>query len=689
MSSSHCFQNVIIVPVHQTTLQDKDKKENFHKTLTRTVCALLNCAGGTLEVCNETASSNDVDSWFSLDNIFRPLEQIFQHAIGNSNVSSHFSSWRKSQTVLAFEVNALTASNGDAFVCTLTTNAYVPTSTQVLPVKGNEFRALKELLNCTRCVDITEFEKDGSKLKDFEFVRDTCVDFEESKILQFKCFKSSGKSASAKIINNGFTSYVSAFSNLVGGRILVGIEDKTRRVVGVAVNEKDRKGCHGDLIKKMKKMKWPDYCSSVNSEQPIDVKFHSVVNSDHSPYVCNGIQVYVIEITIHPRPGGVFVDTPESYTIVDNNGVKSVQALTFDEWKKMFFIQVSGERTISRTMSKCDWSQKKLKVICDELDGKLLRLINFGRWSDFLKEVELDLDKYESQRTEIELVLLSKWYVYHYRKGEFEEAEKKMIEFKKKSSSTKDNLIFEIRGLLCLSALQRTRGDFESSYETARDCLNKVDNISPCMLTAEFYVHFATMLTIVEGNADLKRKISNIDATQVSFKEDAMKFYQKALDHLKIIDYVPLSKVDMQQKSHINYAILKLGCSLSGDIVKHTVSKNDIEDANAHLIRYTEYVQNDANAPSHFRFCHHLFAMASLHYRQAQIESNRDKRDILLENAIRTAKTAQFSAGEYQFCELRIYAAKHAAVYERDLSALRNHAITTEQYTDKDQTKTN
>ena len=50
------------------------------------------------------------------------------------------------------------------------------------------------------------------------------------------------------------------------------------------------------------------------------------------------------------------------------------------------------------------------------------------------------------------------------------------------------------------SALERSRGNHKKGYEIAKESLNKVDQISPCMLTVEFYVHFATMLTIIEGN---------------------------------------------------------------------------------------------------------------------------------------------------------------------------------------------
>ena len=662
-SHSSVVHNVLKISIPwdvwiKNEVHKKTKRHRFIDDIKKCICALLNSGGGELiltpEIDKNTAATENL---FQFQDVFRAIEQHFHGVIGTACVSSHLTSSSREMSKIIL-VKALYS------LCTLSYNMYLPTETQVLPINSDELDTVVDLLDFNRVVDVTDFENSPAIN---QFVKNSLVEIKECKIVQFKHLKSEKSEhndLAARIISNKFTSYVSAFANHIGGRIYIGIED-TGRIVGQTIGEKEQKLLGTRLEQQMtKSMLWPDHCSPPVKDKQWKIEFHKVVAVDDE----DDDERVVIVITVYACPGGVFVRMPESYHVVDGK----VEAIDFPDWKARIR---RSNNCIPRSMSKCEWSSQELRKKCDALDGKLLRHINYGEWQDFKREASKNQPKAETpDRVELELVLLSKWYVYRYRKGEkndFQIAHELMAEFEEKLCKSKDNLVFQVRGRLCYSALQRTRGDHEGSYRTARECLSDVDKLSPCILTAEYYVHFATVLTIVEGNEELREKLKGDLYGGKSFKDEAMVFYEKALEHLRLIDYVPLSKADMQQKCHINIAILKLGCSLSGDVVEHVVSADSINTASECLKRVHESTVQDANPLSSFRCCHFNFAISSLYYRRSQHETQPDKRMNLLTSALRNAEDVEFRAGKCKFYELSNYAQKHAQVYQDELKPLR------------------
>ena len=656
-SHSSAIHNIltILIPWNDWVKNEVHKKKKHKDCIKKYICALLNSGGGELILTTEKDTNTvATDNRFQFQDVFRAIEQIFHEVIGTACVSSHLtiSSQTKSKIILLVK--------GLHSLCTLCYNMFLPTETQVLPIKCNEMDIVIKLMDFNRLVDISDF--DNSPQID-QFLYNSVIDIRESKMVQFKCLKSEESEhndLATRIISNKFTSYVSAFANHIGGRIYIGIED-TGRVVGQTIGEDKQKVLEMKLEGHINSILWPDHCSPPVKGKQWKIEFHKVIGDDSEGRV-------VIVITIYACPGGVFVKEPESYHIIEGK----VKAIHFTDWKAKIR---HSESRIPRSLSKCEWSSHELRKKCDVLDGKLLRHINYGEWTDFEREAKKNQPKAENpDRIELELVLLSKWYVYHYRKGEkddFQIAHKLMAEFEEKLFKSKDNLVFQVRGRLCLSALQRTRGDHEGSYRTARDCLSDVKKLSPCILTAEYYVHFATVLTIVEGNEELREKLKGDLSEGNSFKDEAMSFYNRALEHLRLIDYVPLSKADMEQKSHINIAILKLGCSLSGDVVEYIVSSDAIKAASECLKRVHDSTVQDANPLSSFRCCHLNFATSSLYYRRSQHETQPDKRMNLLASALQNAEDVEFRAGKCKFHELSNYARKHAQVYKNELGQLR------------------
>lgn len=635
-----------------------NKKKHKHMScICNYICALLNSGGGELILTTATDENTAAtDNRFQFQDVFRAIEQVFHKVIGTACVSSHLTSSSQGRQA----TSKIVLVKGLYSLCTLNYNMFLPTETQVLPIDCNEMDIVIELMDFNRLVDVTDFENSAPI---DQFVHNSVVEIKESKIVQFKCLKSDKSDhndLATRIISNKFTSYVSAFANHIGGRIYIGIDD-TGRVVGQTIGEDEQKVLEMKLERRINSMLWPDHCSPPVKSKQWEIEFHRVIGDGSEGLV-------VIVITIYACQGGVFIKEPESYQVIEGK----VETIRFPDWKARIR---HSERRIPRSLSKCEWSSNELRKKCDVLDGKLLRHINYGEWKDFEREAKKNQPKAENpDRIELELVLLSKWYVYHYRKGEkddFQIAHKLMAEFEEKLCKSKDNLVFQVRGRLCLSALQRTRGDHEGSYRTARNILFAVEKLSPCILTAEYYVHFATVLTIVEGNDELREKLKRDLSGRNSFKDEAMTFYNRALEHLRLIDYVPLSKADMEQKSHINIAILNLGCSLSGDVVENVVSADAIKAASECLKRVHDSTVQDANPLSSFRCCHLNFATSSLYYRRSQHESQADKRMNLLTSALQNAEDVEFRAGKCKFYELSNYARKHAQVYKNELEQLR------------------
>lgn len=629
----------------------KREKENILATINQNVCALLNSNGGKLILKATDGDPNSPGVNLEADKIVRPTEQYFQNIIATSNVNKKLRISNQSPNEITLTIK------GHASVCTLSYNTYLPTDTQVLLVSPVEVETLREILDVNRIVDVTEIEKNVPS----QFILGCSIGIKESKTAQFKNLKAKKEgnyNLASRLINNKLTHYVSAFANHCGGRIYCGVRDDGT-VEGETVTDKDKADITKEVSKHINKMKWPEYCGQPQRSTQWDVSFEQVTDSEGNPIESK----FVIIIFVAACQGGVFCAEPESYHIIDGKAMK----MTFDEWKWKLLHPDRKHAMRTRTISRCDWSSPTLRLTCDSLDGKLLRLINNGKWNEFKEAVKKEQGlPGEMKDIEVSLVLLSKWFVFYYRKSEYENAENCLEKFRDGLQGAKDYLIFDVRGCLILSAMERTRGNHQKSYEIAKECLFKVEQISPSILTAEFYVHFATMLTIIEGKKEL-RDLLKKDLNTASFREEAIVFYNKALQHLRQTDYVPRSKADMEQKTHINLAILNLGCSLSGDVVDHLVTKEAIDAASSNLECVSDSINKARNPLSGFRKCHQSFAQSSLFYRSSQFEPTPERRIQLLESALQYAEEVKSLADMYEFHELSGYAKKHASVYEKEL----------------------
>ncbi len=152
------------------------------------------------------------------------------------------------------------------------------------------------------------------------------LDFHESKNLQFKHFPSNNPLLhnKSRTQRESIANHFSAFANVSGGIILLGVKDDGT-VFGQNMdsegNSKDKFEQRLDSI--VREMKW-----SFTPERKLhlDVKFFPV----HGKEGCFVIAIYVAGVR-----GGVFAKTPKSFELRPGEaGNEAIHPVEFEEWKK-------------------------------------------------------------------------------------------------------------------------------------------------------------------------------------------------------------------------------------------------------------------------------------------------------------------------------------------------------------------
>ena len=328
----------------------------------KSICALLNSNGGKLVL---TASNGDK---INADKQIRPYEQYFKEKIGTYNLHKYFKILDSLQEYnrVTFVVLRLPT------LCTLNTNLYLPTETQISLVSPTEQDALCKILFEQHFVEISE-----QKVPE-QFYYGRKHDRGESKTVQFKNLKTEKKRRNdfvSRAINNKFTEYVSAFANASGGMIYYGIEDDGT-VVGelLARGENNREEIPKKLEQAIRKMIWPKESGKIERGKHWNIKFVPVEN-------CNEKR-FVIVVSISPCSGGVFTKEPESYYVEDGK----VKKMSFETWEKNMYFKVKKILEINRTTcssqgnENADWNAIEAKFVeslndTSDINTKLVYLI--------------------------------------------------------------------------------------------------------------------------------------------------------------------------------------------------------------------------------------------------------------------------------------------------------------------------
>ncbi|CAB4022906.1 Hypothetical predicted protein [Paramuricea clavata] len=186
-------ENVVEVDLKiEFSLKNFETKKGRDTTLTeikKNVCALLNTDGGRLVlIANDATDDNTINA----DIVVRPIEQQFKNIIG-SGVHYKFDVVEQTNNKITLDIQRLPK------LCTLTTNLFLPTNTEIQLFPATEQNTLKHILFERCIVEISE------QTLPEQFSSGSKCGIRESKTVQFKCLKTEkkGKTDFAdRVINN-------------------------------------------------------------------------------------------------------------------------------------------------------------------------------------------------------------------------------------------------------------------------------------------------------------------------------------------------------------------------------------------------------------------------------------------------------------------------------------------------------
>uniref|UniRef100_A0A8C6RME5 Schlafen family member 8-like n=1 Tax=Nannospalax galili TaxID=1026970 RepID=A0A8C6RME5_NANGA len=312
--------------------------------LAQASCALLNSGGGVIKM--EMANKDEHPVELGLD-----LEKSLRELIQSSDLQAFFETKQQGRQLYIF-VKSWNCSPEDGStkprICSLSSSLYRRSETSVLPLDSREafsfLKKKKSSVKCSlmengapprknlraECQDISELDR---ALKIFQRER---IDyghklaFSESTSIEFKQFSTKCiQEYVARIIPE----YIPAFANTRGGYLFIGVDDKSKKVLGCKTELVDRDSLETVIAEAISKLPIVHLCSS-EAGVSFRTKFIDVYQEKN---VCS----YLCAIKVEPFCCAVFSEAPKSWMV---NKEKGVYRLTAKEWVGMMMDADPGEK---------------------------------------------------------------------------------------------------------------------------------------------------------------------------------------------------------------------------------------------------------------------------------------------------------------------------------------------------------
>ena len=617
------------------------------------VCAFLNSNGGDLVIAFSSQKYETKD----LDQPVRTIEQWINSLIGTVTMSKKIKIAVEPQHIV---INI----KGSYSLITVDYNMFLPSHSQVNRVMPIE--TLEKIQEIIFGENMTSVGRDLPSSQQI-FVKDEEIKLCETYSVQFKDLKDAPARCTTLADRvagrcNKVLQYVSAFANYRGGVIYIGIDDK-HLIKGELITENERDSVVRKLTNKINRMIWAGLEDGPQRGKHWDVHFYPVVDKKGETVE----STFVVAIFVARCPGGVFLKEPESYHMMNGN----VEKIKLDTWKEYFLLRRSPhiahtdqrayEKPNSalqwqRPIGRLQWSSIEIRKKYYKVNGFLIQLINKGSWKKFW--ACLEKEKANCNAYGVKLVILSKKITANFKLGNFKQAERGIAEYRRGLSQSEDRTISETREFLLNSALERSRGNMQESYQCAINGLELVEQIPTGILVVQYYSNLATVITVLlELESDRKNR--------ELLKQQAIYFFLKAIDHLEDAnDYLP-SKSDQKQKVHINLAFLHLRSSFaSGVRAEERVEDFEIEQAKKHLEAADQSVYEGCKM-TNYRNCQYLLARSVWFYRRSQnlkadeIEARND----LLNDSFEYSNEASQIAIGCKFVEMLQSTSRHLQIF--------------------------
>ena len=265
-------------------------------------------------------------------------------------------------------------------------------------------------------------------------------------------------------------------------------------------------------------------------------------------------------------------------------------------------------------------------------------------WSELKKaSEEAQTDHHEA---DIRLICLSKLIKFCLRKGDYEKADEMFEEYKTILPDSSKLDVFEImeQYLRCLK--ERSKGNFDNSFEIAKKCLKKLDDMQPGIVSAAFFVLIAIIFNIIATKRNQPERYP--------FINKAKEYYHKAELLLQNIHGFEAAKADLKHKIYMNEAMLFSGSSLAGkmfpDLDVSVLSKADAQtcfDKSQHIVNHEFFPLSD------LREIQHSLAQADFYF---QFNDSGKPQQVCMKKALKFAKRAEKSANDVGLPEMERYA---------------------------------
>jgi tetratricopeptide (TPR) repeat protein len=598
------------------------------KEILNAVCAILNSSkqGGKLILFSESGPYSDKNA----DDITRKIEQISEATFGLEATCEIIDKIpQENVSEMHYQIKQTTTLPSQLY--TINYNLYRTSNTQVHNIPSSE--PLDRIVEVIKG-ETTREKKDVLRNHHKTFVYDTVVHLEESKEVQLKSLDDQcTKSLEDRMTNesNKLTHYVSAFANGTGGHIYYGVklhENGSYVAYGQTVIDREK------IINKVKStidrmFIWRGRNKEhLNKEQHWDIYFKEVSNV---PNTEEAKHVIVISVNAHNR--GVFAREPESYVIVDDG---KVQSMEFSEWTEKFLLancqNIFSHEMSPQTIDRGEWSSPRALENHLAVLERLVILRNNGCQEEFeAYKTEMLTDSDANTKCLIQQQEAGDFF----RKRSLEKAVAKLEENKKllKEDAAKiaDVDIYQTRRLYWEGVVERAQGHYEECGNLCKEALQK-SHSQPTILVLP-WIHYNRAKTL---EIDVAKEKDT--SKERGLRTTCMEYYESALRSSFALQDFPENLVaDLKQRVLIAMARVSLGAFYDGkNVVRKTCSPCDVKHADYLLHVVDASVENEGLLMTKLSEAEYLLVRVERYYHSWK---ERPK-PVFLTKALETSKKA-------------------------------------------------
>uniref|UniRef100_H3BGW0 Schlafen AlbA-2 domain-containing protein n=1 Tax=Latimeria chalumnae TaxID=7897 RepID=H3BGW0_LATCH len=312
----------LTLDVGKATLGEKSRKKKMNSykdqksRIVRASCALLNSGGGVLIIEIENPNYRYQEDGIGLD-----IEKALRELVVETKAYIEY--MQQGNYMLIFVKswsNEILSANSarKPRICSVDSGLFrrYDTSTKFIDSRRRYHAQLDRngemgpMQKRARLSDMPEAESHTSAEKFFE--RNTLVfgetlDFTESQYVEFKNYLTKKCLVRLKEM---LLKYISAFANTYGGFLFIGVDDKTRTVVGCRKEENDPRVIETEVKKQIGQLYCEHFCAS-QEELGYEFKVMNVLDKEEAH--CG----YVLALKIRKFCCAVFCDKPDCWVVQD------------------------------------------------------------------------------------------------------------------------------------------------------------------------------------------------------------------------------------------------------------------------------------------------------------------------------------------------------------------------------------